>query len=257
MAHADLCSEHLQNVINIESFDDIASQLKTIPNLKDEYETTAAFNNRVTVATNKINKKFFVYTSFDPSQLTYDADNKTLSIKSYAIDNKRTKYSRIFGYGSNFLDQVEYSSDNIDVVVSSKDKRKGTYTGQNSFGVKTKISAIERTTKAIFDKKAAYGADILVTPYPNGRSVDRSYVIGVFANVSPEIAKKFKETALSAVLIEPKHPYYVKGGTSKWGEPTLSNPVKIVETLEVIVADIQCAFITNAEHKVFLSIKTN
>lgn len=246
------CPSYLEQVVNPVTFDVLAAKVSKLPSKKDEFETTAQFESRVSDALNGQPETYIVSIPFDSEHVIYDADAQRLRVNSYAFDNATTKWNGVFGYGTPFDGQVKYSPlGNVDIVVSETKSLAGSYQGSNAFGVKMKVQKERRTTKAIFDREAKYGEDLFFAP---GAPVGHSPVVLDF-EATPELARKFKPKFRAALVISPKPPFHAVGKV-EWGEPTIKRPLDIDETLIAVIADIQCALLTDETHRVAASITT-
>lgn len=255
LAHAEECNAYVGKTIHPVSIDVTIATVSKLPNAKGEFESTKEYDGRLAKAKSDMPSKFIVTTLLDEKQIDYDADNKKLRIKSFAIDSINTTYDGVFGYGTQLYEKLKYSNrDNIDLVVSTNESKNGTYRGKNIFGVDVTVEKVKRTTKAVFERESAYGEDLFFPPQPSG-SASRSNVIAEFPDIPPNVARKIKGSMKAAIVIVPKPPYFAKGKVS-WGEPTIEAPIDIDEALEVVVADIQCVLITNQDGKVIAAIPT-
>jgi hypothetical protein len=250
-AWAAECLEQVGAVVAPMSFDDVRQALLKLPAEKGEYETTVAYQDRLALAKQSVPDVFTVAVPLDPKYLKYDADQQKLEVVSYAIRNVNTIYDGVFGYGSKLYGKVPYGSYNIDLVIPTPEKVTGTYTAQTPMGVKMEVAKVSRFAQSIFSRTAVNGETLFFPP--SSVSSSKSQVIASFANVSPDMAKKFKEESKAAVMIKPKAPYLVTGKVP-WGPPSLQNPREIDETLQIVVGSFQCALILNADNKVFAAI---
>jgi hypothetical protein len=252
-AAAQECPSYLGTKVQPQSFNVVSAQMSRLPRTKDEYETTAAFEARQTAAASALPGHFVVSTPLDMKYVEYDADARKLRIKTYAIDNTRTNYSGVFGFGSPLAGKVTFSSENINVVVETTEKRNGSYAAKNAFGAEVQVQRVKRSTKAVFDRIGAY--------YENLFFDSRGYITGMptaiaeFPDATPEFAKDFKRLTRAALVVVPKAPFYAKGPVP-WGEPTATSPFEIDETLEVVIADIRCVLLVDPTGQVQGSIAT-
>jgi len=248
------CKNHLQTTINPISIDFVIRDLARLPNTKGEFETTVEYEARLRSLIGSIPTKFIVKTGIDPNQIDYDADTKILSIKSYAIDNTNTRYDDLFGYGTSTYGKIRYvRAPPIDIVISETEKDVGAYKGTNSFGANIMVRKIKRSTKVIFDRFAEYNDSLFFSSSSLAHSM--LHIIVQFPDTAPGIARTMKATMQAALVIAPKAPYYAKGKVN-WAAPTIQFPRDIDETLEVVIADIQCVLLTDQTGLVFAAIPT-
>lgn len=241
----NICESYFDKNVQPVKANTLWKQLANVPKVRDEYETSEAFENRVLKAITSISGSVIVEVPIQRQYITYNADTKQLDIQSYAFDNINTEYSGVFGYGTHFYDKIKYgSSDNIDIVFPSEETQLGSYIGKNAFGVKVRVRKVARFTKAIFEREDEQNTGL----FPN-LSHNNVTVISLH-DITPEMAKHLKTTARAAIVYIPKAPYFAKG-KYPWGEPTIEAPMDINETIEVAVGNIQCALLLNQTGKVY------
>lgn len=212
-----------------------------MPNIKGEYETSSAFDARVANAMNKLTLPVIVEIPLDKKHITYNADDKSLNIERYAFANLITSYGGVFGYGTKFYGEVKYgSSDNIDIVWPSTEKKLGSYIGTNAMGVKVRVTKVKRHTMAIFECKGSFGDSLFL---------QKGSPLMTIQDITPDAAKSLKATVRGAIMYIPKQPYYAKG-KYLWDDPTIDSPMDIDETMEVAIGDIQCAMLLDSTGKV-------
>lgn len=241
----NICSPYLDQDVKLMNTNAVWKELAKIPNIKDEYETTKSFEDRVAAATEILSAPIIVEIPLDRKFITYDADESKLSVGKYAFSNLRTNYTSVFGYGTPFYGKVKFSYwSNIDIVFPYEEKKLGSYIARNSMGAKITVTKLARNTKVIFEREAIRDEGVLSSPkYPPNTP------LLTYSNITPDMAKRAKTTARAAIVFVPKAPYFATG-KYPWGEPTLTSPVEIDETLEVAIGDIQCALFLNATGKV-------
>lgn len=249
-AQSQDCQSLVGTTVQPRTFDAVAAIVKEVPNRKDEFETTAAYQARVEAALAKLPGDVIVSAPFDQQYAVYDADIAQFLIKSYAIRNINTDYSGVFGYGTPFDGVVKfsYSSSNLDVVLSQTETSTGSYVGTNSYGASAKIAKISRVTKAIFEGESPR--------YGEGLFAKLSDAVLFRLPMSPEQARALKGTFRGAFVIGPKAPFYTVG-KGRPGDVTVANPYDVSEAIQVIVADIKCALVTDGAGKVLAAASTN
>lgn len=254
---AESCAQYAGQAVTPSTIEDLLVEQAKLPNLKDEFETTQAFEARVVAATAKNQQSRIVWIPVDSKYVVYDADARMLSVQIYALANQNTDYYGVFGYGTPYDGKVKTSLStlgaNINIVVNKREEKDGSFTGQNSFGAVTNVTRVRRSTQALFERGGARGEDLF---FPNeATATARKRVIVEFPDTSADIAKIVKATLRAAVVIAPKWPFYAKGKVPS-GPPTMQRPTLVDETLEVAVVDFQCALLTDESGKVFAAIDT-
>ena len=253
-ANAQTCESYAGQIIAPVNIEAVIAATSKLPSQKDEFETTEQFNARLVSALGTVNGNYVVATKFDPKYAVYDADTQRFKIESYAMDNINASWDGVFGYGTPHYGKVEHSSvtGSIDIVVSNSEATIGTYRGTNAFGASTTITKVRRVVKAIFDRQAQYG-ETLFAPAPKRGEKTSTTIAELEADATT--ARTLKSAFKAAVVIVPKSPWY-GAGKKDWGEPTLDAPRDIDETVIGVIADIQCALITDGSNKVLAAMPT-
>lgn len=246
----NICAPFLEQTVQPVSASVLWPQLAKVPSIKDEYETTPAFEARVAKAMGAITAPVIVEVPIQREFITYNADANRLDIQSYVFSNGTTKYDGVFGYGTTFYGKIQYGSfDNIDVVFPHEEKNQGSYLGTTAMGLKIRVTKLKRTTKVIFEGKDSSTNGLFLS-----RAKHDAPVLS-FNDITPDMAKHIKTTARAAIVFVPKSPYFAKG-KFPWGEPSIEGPMEIDESIEVVIADIQCALFLNSKGKVFGVVAT-
>ena len=241
----NICAPYVAQTVQPIKAAVLWKQLASVPTVKDEYETSPAFKDRVESAMGSITGPVIVEVPIQRKYITYDADANRLDVQSYAFANNTTQYSGVFGYDTPFYERIKYGlSNNIHVVFPHEEMQSGSYIGTNAMGVRIRVTKVRRFTKVIFERESKWGEEL----FPD-ISQHNAPVIS-FGDVMPDMAKHVKATARAAIVYVPKAPYFAKG-KYPWGEPTIEGPMDIDETIEVAIGDIQCALFLNSAGKVF------
>lgn len=252
--NAQTCETYVGQIIAPLSIETVIAATSKLPSQKDEFETTEQFNTRVINALGTVSGSYIITTKFNPEYAVYDADTQRFKIEYYALDNINASWEAVFGYGDPLYGKVKYSqvSGGIDIVVSYVEDLTGTYRGTNAFGASTTITKIRRTVKGIYDREAQYG-ETLFAPAPKYGEKTNTTIVELHADAMT--ARTLKSAFKAAVVIVPKSPWY--GDEKKnWGKPTLQAPRDIDETVIAVIADIQCALITDSSNKVLAATPT-
>lgn len=253
LTYAQDCPSYVGQTVSYTDVNELVSKLKKVPTIKDEFETTAQFQERQSKAAEGLVTPLFIPAIFDNEYVKYDADNETLNVKSFAISNVNTNYDAVFGYGGPMYEKVEYNmlGDNVDAVVKYDEKVTGSYVATNSFGVSTQVTRVTRNVVSIFDHKGEYGESAFTPPREQGGGYPDN-VVASFTNTPVNIARKAKTTLGGGFLVALRAPYYVEGIDDSHS-PTINNPREITVDLKVIMADILCGVLTDENNKVFAS----
>lgn len=250
-ASAQDCTSLLDTTITPVSFAEASRSLHAAPLIKDEFETTTAFEARVAAARQNLPSTLAISVELDKDDVTYNADAGEFIVKSsafgsaYGIDWFSAFYNaptKPVGY--------TLSSEVIGLAVSSKETPTGTYMGQNAYGASWEIVKIDRNVDAIFDGVAPrFDQKLFGTGYLD----DFSWKIAVPA----ANARQFKESLRAALIVVPQAPFYIENRQPLGARITMQNPRDVTQIAHVIVADVKCAVLTNANNYVLMAITTN
>jgi hypothetical protein len=240
-ASAIECQSYVGSRVEATSFDLAARALSQVPSARDEFETTAQYQARLATALSGVPSQMLISVPLDTSYVTYNADAGRFDIQSYAIRNTNTDYFTVF-YGSPFYGTVPFSTlGNIDIVVGSSDEERGTYQGQNAYGATWTVTRITRTVRAIFDREPRrYTEELFGDRATRGDGPVRWSI-----PVAPEQARGLRDRLRAAVVVVPKTPFFFENTQQSAGRITIQNPRDVVQVSRIIVADIQCALITD------------
>lgn len=246
------CDSYLGQRITPVSIDTVIATLSRLPSQRGEFETTSQFDARVADALDNVAGSYIVRATFNAKHATYDADGQRFRVESFAIGHGQPYWHTVFGYGHPLHGQVEYDSyENIGISVSDSETVIGTYRASNAFGVATRVTEIRRNDKAIFERKAAFGEDLYSPP---GSDTYRTKIIAEIP-ADPAIAPNLKNTMKAALVIAPKSPW-VAAGRGHLAPPTIDNPQSVEQVVSAVIADIQCALITDGKNKVIAAVTT-
>ena len=245
------CDAMLNTTIEPMTFDAASELLRSAPLVKDEFETTAAFQARVAAAGQTMPTSLAIAVDLKKDHAVYNADAQKFVINSrifgsdYGIDWFSAFYSapvKPAGYGM--------GSNVIGIAISSVDTPNGTYTGQNAYGASWEIMKINREVDAIFDS---------VTPRYDQKLFGRGLAaeFNWDAPAPPELARQFKDEMKGALIVAPTAPYYIESTESAGGRITIQNPRDVTQIAHVIVADVKCAVLTSASNVVVFAVTTN
>ncbi|HEY5236812.1 MAG TPA: hypothetical protein VIJ62_00405 [Rhizomicrobium sp.] len=256
------CSALVGTTIAPVTIDAVIAKVSKLPLKKDEFESSDAYAARLQLAQSSLSPTYIVSIPFDPTYAIYNADEHKFEVQSYALANVLTDYTGVFGYGTPLYGQVKFagyaspSSSNLDIAVSSKEARVGTYQGSNAFGVNATIARVKKLTKTIFEREGEVGEpgeDLFFAAIPYGQKRSSNLIFEIPAD--PQQARTLKTSMKGAVVIAPKPPFFAQGKVDN-GAPTIDSPRDVSETLQVVLADIKCAIVTDGQHVVLATYDT-
>lgn len=237
-----------------KQLEDVFKAVQTVPRFKDEYETSAAFEQRRSVALNSIQQSYLISAPVDMEYVKYDADSQILIVVTYAVANtglSSDELAAMFGYGSDLKKngiEVDYSpligGGNIAWALPRETTNVGAYTGQNSFGGTFEVIKQVEASMGIFEREGAYEESIWSATRPafDANNQPRAFEIPA----TPTEARALKEAGLSAAfLLAPTPPFYATGVTRF--TPTVSAPYDRTTTVRYIIGDIQAVALFSAK----------
>lgn len=201
----------------------VPALLKTVGAMrltKDEFETTAAYEARVSGAVERLRNTMAAQTGGDPvvvdiplasSAAKYDADRGVLEIAGGVV--RTTTLNRGGRY------QTVIVTDKLDHDIS-------TYTGQNAYGAKTEVIKIRDRQAGIVVDETSQSSQSGYWPHQNFKAS---------LPLSPDRAKAAKGNLRALVMGDLREPFIVRG--NDYLTPTFQAPID--RTTETIAAVLQ------------------
>lgn len=240
------CADIFAGGYQVSDIRDLTGKLSKLKILKDDFETSEAYQQRLQSDLQKIgvsaDKNYFFPVKLEPRFVSYDADRQWLTVQRFAISNKVTPQHRALfgtdsalhkggigiGYGS--------TSHNIDLPLEETERVTGSYLGQNAFGLTQKVSITHWTQYGIFDRQGTYN-------YINDVTYDENlfgYDDNAFSlSLAPELARTVKNAGRVIVAVQPYYPYYAEG--EEHLTPITDNPIDLTRHYKYLLGDIKCA----------------
>lgn len=230
-------------------FDAVYDELRSVPRFKEEFETTAAYEQRRDKALQVLAPQYLIWAPVDLKYVRYNADTQTLLVETYALSNtgiSRHELSAIFGFGS-VLEKggihIEYSplanDGNIAWALPERTEDVGTYTGQNAFGAMVTVAKQAQLSRGVFEREGSHDENIWSAKQP-AYDKDAAPIAFAIKVAAPEAQLLKKPGQLrAAFLVAPSHPYHASG-TSR-SAPTVNSLVDRTTNVKYIIGDIQCA----------------
>lgn len=194
---------------------------------KNEYETTAGFNERIKSYENDLlygaihrnSILAFIVHKYDSE---YNADTETLVVKKKLnIINDSVLKSEL---------KAGLLKDGRAIELYTRLKEKKKYTGVNAFGVKKTITAKRFVTWAI------------ALPYMDNIE-DISYELSLSMDMKPQTAQVARNYGAILLICKLRPPYCGYGTTSS--EPTIDDPIEEYDSIGYVVADPIAAWFYN------------
>lgn len=242
------------------SFDAAFAEIRQIPRLKGEFETTSEFNKRQAAALSKCKPVYLIQAPVDHQYVRYDADKQALVVATYALTNTlatRDELDSLFGFGSELKkagQRVRYSGlRNVVWPLPRVTKNVGTYKGANTFGVSVTITKQEQVARGVFEREARGQETVwFATPRPY---IEGSPPVAFEIKADPPTAKALKKDGLrAAILVAPRAPFHAMGTTRF--TPTIRAPYDRTGEVRYLIANIQCAAIYDSHGKLLATRAT-
>ena len=250
---AQSCTDYVGKPVIPTTLEAAITMLSRLPAGKSEYETTAAYNARMEQARRSLPSQLIIPTSIQRNSISYNADSQILSVDKYVglpypsarYDDAKTRSGDTL---ANLLGTASgYSFENKSLVLTYSAVKTGSYTASNAFGVSARVTQYAETTTAIF-------SGVEPRPYSSGQLPEIDSYVRLKA--SPAEAKAARMTIRSAIVIDPKPPFYVAGNidpvTPTLEGRTLYSPRK----LRVLVGDIRCTLYMKGDGTVIAATGT-
>jgi hypothetical protein len=244
-AHAS-CGEYLGQELASQRFAQAVAPFARI-SPKDEYENTADYEARVNKAVRGYETLFISSTLAWPSSLRYNADKGELEITGLALlGAKGFNPSALTGTPAQALGRGQ----NLNAVIESERVSLGSYRATNAFGVTADVFKGKQLSNVIFDGNYS-GVSRTVDVFKAGF---RTEVVGTIPLSAAE-ARRLKPLLQMIWVVSPQPPYLVTARSRS--RPTINDRSDIEQIDTVLLADIQCALITDDRRKVLAIIETN
>jgi hypothetical protein len=242
----DVCARYQDMIVAPITIQSALARFANVPTEKGEFETTAQFAARQAAAVGGAVGPIIISKEVDPQYIRYDADAQRLTIQTYLFDNANFSHDVVFGYGTPLHDRVTYSAlYNTDVVISQSETPAGSYRASNAFGANVEVTRIRRRTFAVFEGQSAQ----------SGLFANGGGPVLVQVSMPPAQAQTIKPQLRIAFVVTPRSPYIARG-TGAANRPSISYPFEITEEVTVLMADIQCALLTDSGNRVLGAFPT-
>ena len=164
--------------------------------------------------------------------MSYDPDRQLLTIYDTAFGVGEINFSHIASLRPANIRDDNFTSA-IGFAISATETGEDAYEATNSFGARVMVTRTDRQVNAIWERAGRMG---------------QSQFIGVGSfrpvaqiRMAPDAARDFVEEGGIAFLIVPKPPFQASGVSVL--EASFSRPRERRDTINVIIADVQCAFL--------------
>lgn len=250
----------------------VYGQMQGMRLVKDEFETTAAFERRVAEARQTFNKPILLRGIYSREHTNYDADNSRIVMQRYAWDNLGFGWDDVFGYNNSYGIEAGLSNNHA-TALKSNERVIGTFVGSNAYGASVEVTQISRISYGVFDRKSnsyreeTWRNEIRVLN-DQDKELQRKYeewgmefeirkTFGrpaVLIPMSVDEAKRIISKLQVGILVRPKKPF-VAEGERYWGAK-IDRPEEIKANYRVIVADMICAVIADDGGRVLKTVPT-
>ena len=258
-----MCRSYVGKTPALSSFEAAAVAVPKLV-LKDEFETTAQFEKRRRSQEQSLTRKSLVISvPVDRDYIEYDADAEQLEVGSLAFgvsalaETAQTGLAATMVLREEGLEASLLDGGNIAIFLGSIEKVTGSYFARNGLGIAVRVTEVDKTTRAIFDKENASGAlgqaRIRAAMFPMAEIPPH---LGASLKLPAMQAKELKSSLKLAYLVEPRAPFLVTGSIDSF-PATFPSAKKVNEKFRFLIADIQCGFVLDKAGKVLEATPTN
>lgn len=226
------CDSYVGQTVTTHAFDDVVGSLPEIEP-QGAYESTSEYEARLDGAAAQVSRPTIIRRGATTSGLSYDADDQTLTVYETAFGATQINFSDIFGRPhrsrSNFASAVGF-------LVNAEVTEQEQYEATNGFGARFAVERTNRRISAVWERAGERGESPVGSRSRTGSIAE--------INMPPDQARDIIERGHTALLISPTAPF-IAHGTSTIAA-TFRRPRERIDTIDVVVADIQCAFILDS-----------
>jgi hypothetical protein len=237
---SELCKQYEGTIVTPTTFDALALSLpKVAP--KGEYETTAQFEARKSSALAKAPTGLSVLiVPTDRDYATYEADDETLFVQAGAF--QAGAYSpHVEAVASAWLALGKGEPQGIGLFMSDKERVIRTYSAQNILGATTRVSEIDRETKALH---------LVTDELFRFAKWKRSPVIGLTLPLAK--APSLKQSFRVALVVKPVAPFVTRGDFD--GPPAkVGRPTQYTDHATLLIVEPKCGLVLDSSQRVLAS----
>lgn len=211
-----------------------ADALAALPDIdpKTAYESLAEYEQRLAAsAANQLSPLLLNRTPDYVGQgLSYNADRQLLTIYPSAFGAGAVNFTSIFGLGQRGQDAFTSA---LAFSLEARDISSETYEASNGFGAKVTVTRTNRRVYALWERHGSLGDEPFI-----GAKVGKPLAE---LSLEPEAARSVIERGTVSFLAVPKPPFKATGVQRI--EPDFRRPRERLDNIEVLIADIQCAYV--------------
>jgi hypothetical protein len=233
------CSSYVGRQLTPSSFADLWRQLPEVAP-KGQFESSADYERRLAEAQGASREPVFVRGARPADGLSYNADRQELTIYGRAFGAGRINFRDVFGFDRSKLDNF---SSAIGFELESRETSRETYQATNAFGARADVLRTNREVDTIWERAGRLGESSLVEMPAYGP---------VRMKVAPRDARDVIENGSTAFLLTPKPPFRRTGSSGV--APSFGSPRERVDSINVIISDIRCAFLLSGSGRVVLAL---
>jgi hypothetical protein len=233
------CSSYVGRQLTPSSFADLWRQLPEVAT-KGQFESTADYERRLAEAQAASREPLFVRGARPGEGLSYNADRQELTIYSAAFGSGRVNFRNVFGFDRSRLDNFTSA---VGFQLGIRETGSETYEATNAFGARAEVQRTRREVDTIWERAGKLGESPLVEMPAHGPRRIR---------MAPGDARDVIENGSTAFLLTPKPPFRRTGSSGL--APTFRNPQERLDTINVMISDIRCAFLLSGSGKVAFAL---
>lgn len=249
------CESLFNNDFKQTSVPQLYAQLdNTLPS-KDEFETWAAFEKRVTSSVEPYLGPHYVTVSVNTDYVKYDAENQTLNFGEKAFGETYLGNTFAVSVSSRFKQFTGHDKHtNRELVngkalglrVESKTTDAYSYTGTNALGATREVTSYQEESYGIFQELKIWDNGPHIWASIFSRNLERGSTPVVVIPLAVERARQIKESISAVIVIEPRSPYTL--GHFDGHSATFDSPYSSFDTQKFVVGDMKCLAIVEGKN---------
>jgi len=232
------CSSYVGQTVAVSSFAELHDALPIVTP-RDRFESAADYTTRLASAELADPKPVIIRKIWQAGDegMSYNTDSQTLTVYGSAFGAGRTNFREIMGLPiqrgrDNFASAIGFE---LNVTQTAQE----TFEATNGFGAKFAVTRTIRHIDTVWERAGEIGED----PFLGMRS-GRLAILTMEAPVARELFENG-----SAALLFVSRPPFRDSGTSTIGAE-FSRPRERQDNVDVLIGDIQCGFLLNAQDQV-------
>lgn len=242
------CPVSVGSQVTFDNFESITKGLAGKVVEKGEFETTAQYEERISAARSKPSTSVILENTSKYKSIEYDADKSRFVIRATALGEQSpgwwlsTRYAKI-------PDGVDIENKNFAVEIGEKQLSQKTYEASNAYGASVTVNSTTSESYVIFSRPGGKTGKSHWEVDDRTKIGDSKYKSDViYLDMPVEQAVSAKDNFKWGVVVTPRAPHYFE--TVYASEAKVTLPREKMTTYKTLVANIECAIITDDNKKV-------